>query len=1346
MASAIPDYRGRRPKIVWGDSGEHTIHFAYPFDEALAYPEPLPGSVARTIASGESDAWTDGQAYLLRADARWIDSTADTIRGATHTGWDDADGWEPFLRWAWSSGRSFTLWQDADDAASAFDAVLLEPGPDIEPQLEDDFTRRVSLLIRRVDGATIVGYQPHYRMLVYRPRSQSADESELLTPVASAPHTDVFAVTTVPGGETVLDEDGVTELYALQPYLDSVAGRRGALDYLECETDKGVLEATLLDKRVAADPSNPSNLERWLTAFVGDADGKHGLGGYRVEFYESLDGAATWSRYFTGRIQETRLVDAVTAKLAVADMSDGLEADVFVGGVPHTSVQSYAAPARLTPVGLPLRYGSLPVVEPHRCAVDSKDGRHVFGMDGHRLRKNTVFAAVKALADATSFTGSFSSLLPFLEFFGDQATIYARKVSDGSVVTFPLARLYLWWPDTASDEHYRVRYIYGEGMDALSVGDAYDVWVVPNGPPTADFPLLINDVHPMRLWRDLLDGYFGYLDKDPDSATYGEPLRSVPYDADAFAALIADESFGTVRFPVKERSTLVDWVGEHICKTCRVSWRFDADGVLVPIDLRNATALASVTATIDDDDVVAEEGAVGWGAAIDEAITRVSATYYTDQAVPLEAEKGQGDWPSLPPTMLEEGDVPLLIVDNTDRARDLGDRPHEFDVQGRRLAIATDGHALQSRQSLEAQIAAVAEELKAPFASGRADVHTRVLRASATGIEVGTFALLTVSRVPDPFTARRGGTRLAVCTERNEDGPATELGWLDLGGGAQLDPPTIDSYTDGGDGTATLGVSHNAANDPIVVWIAMTAQSVGVRPADGSTLWRPYALLRRDRSYGTWSGSGSHTVTVSGIPAGSRAWVRARSVPGAFSASALPSEWVYPASTGYADGEGALAAPTGLAVTAYGTDWITIGWTNADATRPVDVLVKLSADGAFSTSDFDADVLLQLPPGSTAVTIRRLPDGTPLQASTDYRVGVRARDAYGAGSSATSTTQTTAASGGGGVGGVGTTPDMGGISARTPAGSDPTRTGIVVTLVPGDTAYRMELERADDDGAGAPDEGTAETLDADIASTETTYIDALPLDGTARWYRARHVPDGDWTGWVSAVPGMLDAGAVTDTVSGPELAAEAAARIAADAALDARVDALETTSADHEDRLDALEAAPAPALDDLTDVDTATTPPTDGQALVWDETAGLWVPGAVAGGGGASLARTTAAIVTASLADAATETGTVSVAKSALLLKAVASADCWLRLYATAAARTADAGRTIDTDPEPGAGVLSDLAPGVDGASLTIPVTPAHELHNDDSPATTTLYYALTNKSGSAAAVTVTLTVLPLET
>lgn len=38
------------------------------------------------------------------------------------------------------------------------------------------------------------------------------------------------------------------------------------------------------------------------------------------------------------------------------------------------------------------------------------------------------------------------------------------------------------------------------------------------------------------------------------------------------------------------------------------------------------------------------------------------------------------------------------------------------------------------------------------------------------------------------------------------------------------------------------------------------------------------------------------------------------------------------------------------------------------------------------------------------------------------------------------------------------------------------------------------------------------------------------------------------------------------------------------------------------------------SLNDLTDVDTATVPPTDSQALVYNATSGLWVPGSVGSG------------------------------------------------------------------------------------------------------------------------------------
>lgn len=187
-----------------------------------------------------------------------------------------------------------------------------------------------------------------------------------------------------------------------------------------------------------------------------------------------------------------------------------------------------------------------------------------------------------------------------------------------------------------------------------------------------------------------------------------------------------------------------------------------------------------------------------------------------------------------------------------------------------------------------------------------------------------------------------------------------------------------------------------------------------------------------------------------------------------------------------------------------------------------------------------------------------------------------------------------------------------------------------------------------------------------------------------------------------------------------------------DMATQAELDAEATTRA-AADALKAPLASPA-----LTGVPTATT------ASVGTNTTQLATTAFVLANT-STPAATTVAKTTGSLANLATENGTITFAKSAMLQKIVASAACWVRLYETSAARTSDNTRLITTSPKAGLGILSNAGPGLDSAGLTIPITPAHELHNGDGPRTTTIYYAITNKSGSTAAITVTFTYLPLE-
>lgn len=121
-----------------------------------------------------------------------------------------------------------------------------------------------------------------------------------------------------------------------------------------------------------------------------------------------------------------------------------------------------------------------------------------------------------------------------------------------------------------------------------------------------------------------------------------------------------------------------------------------------------------------------------------------------------------------------------------------------------------------------------------------------------------------------------------------------------------------------------------------------------------------------------------------------------------------------------------------------------------------------------------------------------------------------------------------------------------------------------------------------------------------------------------------------------------------------------------------------------------------------------------------------------------SPAREVDQIVTASLADLASENGTVTLGKKGSILQVESDVAAWVRLYATAADRTADSGRLISEDPADGVFVLADLIFSV--SLLTIGTAPVIGYYNNDGPVGTDIYYRIQNLSGGATAVTVDIT------
>lgn len=128
---------------------------------------------------------------------------------------------------------------------------------------------------------------------------------------------------------------------------------------------------------------------------------------------------------------------------------------------------------------------------------------------------------------------------------------------------------------------------------------------------------------------------------------------------------------------------------------------------------------------------------------------------------------------------------------------------------------------------------------------------------------------------------------------------------------------------------------------------------------------------------------------------------------------------------------------------------------------------------------------------------------------------------------------------------------------------------------------------------------------------------------------------------------------------------------------------------------------------------------------------------------GGAPSRGDVSVTTASLADKAAQNGVIVLGKSSLVMKVQGSVKCRVRLYSTAAYRAADALRDPGIDPTGEHGVMLDIL--FPAGNLTWDLSPLSLVTSDDVPPTSSIYYAIQNLSGAAAAITVTVTRIIVE-
>ena len=135
--------------------------------------------------------------------------------------------------------------------------------------------------------------------------------------------------------------------------------------------------------------------------------------------------------------------------------------------------------------------------------------------------------------------------------------------------------------------------------------------------------------------------------------------------------------------------------------------------------------------------------------------------------------------------------------------------------------------------------------------------------------------------------------------------------------------------------------------------------------------------------------------------------------------------------------------------------------------------------------------------------------------------------------------------------------------------------------------------------------------------------------------------------------------------------------------------------------------------------------------------------GVISSTGGSTVPQIgTLAGTSSSIADGARGELSITGHKGYVLYKITVDVESWVRIYCDDATRQADRFRSEGNDPGPGSGVIAECR--TSGPNQDVLITPGIMGFNNDNPRTDTIYLSINNRSGSASAITVTLTALKI--
>lgn len=932
---------------------------------------------------------------------------------------------------------------------------------------------------------TTLVLQPEQRINIFAPPSEQpgATDTELLLPRAGATHSDPCCLWTLPSGE------------GCKGYLAPLHGMRSSLDVRSRKVTIGVLKFHVLDKKTGS-----GNAARWFSQYFSADNGEQRLLGCLVRAYERLGTGCEWEPYFVGRIYRATKVSLLEYEVEVREINENLDRPVFVGR-PHASVD-YAELASLMPWHLVNRYhnlsghGGLPCTKmapagAHLCRIQLPTsapmdqwcivglalGERSTGLAPSTFQNFGVYAYAKDNVRVRCTVGATTGEFWLRSLFCRADKFHAVAMQASVAEVDPTDPYYLPWASLGA------------------TGTAMEVEFFAVDRLRGQQGLLVDWVHPVRMMRDLVDGYYGQL------SPTGAPTWHVPRDTSVgsiWDTLEADTSFPLASFVITRAAKtaepkLNDWMEKHLCKPFGLAYKIDGSGLFTPIDVRRGAAVVALP-TITDDDLVSDIAGEGFEQSVGTAITQADVLYYGDHELPANTPSiDEATFPDHPPALLKAVEHLGRAFDQLAEV-DVGHRPFEIDAIGLRYSpdlVSLSGTAYQ--EAIDRVATALAGDFIALYGRGGLEVQLLCRRtAIAQGTTVGDRRFLEVSGLLNPESLLYDdGVLLGRCIERAEDEAHIRLGFLIEGTSDVALAPTLGALALGTPvalgQTVDLPVTPNAQSEPVEIWIAITDTATAVIPVEADGRWQ---LIAQGITT-------AQTYNIRPLPENARIWARARTNPAYRGQKKQASAWVYPTAPGYVDTTAGTPV-SGVTVSQITATTAEVTWSGGGDNQLARVYRRLGASTAGPW--LDSELMSEsLQPPRRYVTFGMAP-------STQYTVAVAVLDpVHGAFNPVGTATFTTTAS-------VTQCPRPAGI--LTVPG-----TSILVRVFSADISLDIEVERAPDSG-GSPDLLTSELF---VIPRHGDYLDPLPSDKSVWWYRARHIATAagllpsDWTGWVSGI-------------------------------------------------------------------------------------------------------------------------------------------------------------------------------------------------------------------------------------